>query len=241
MSTDLNQFEKVKCEVTSNPYRKRNISAPKGFTLDYLKYRLLRPVYKLKYKQYQKAHPTAPWLTPDAIIILDTLLDKGFTALEYGSGRSTVFFSERVNKLYSVEHNEEWFNLVTESLKKHKLTGSHLRLIKPDQPVADFHSSSERQVFITEEEYPNKDSFFQTYVDFLDEFDSGYFDFIIVDGRARTSCALKAIDKLKPGGLMALDNSERVRYDRVHERLKSWPKIFTTTGLSDTVIWRKPS
>lgn len=240
MSTDLNQFEKIKQEAATNPFRKRNICAPKGLTFDYLKYRLLRPLYKLRYKQYQKAHPTAPWLTPDAISILDVLLDTSFIALEYGSGRSTVFFSERVDTLYSVEHNEEWFNHVTESLKKHKLNGSHLKLIRPDKPVADFHSSSERQVFITEEEYPNKDFFFQNYIDFLDEFENEFFDFIIVDGRARTSCTLKAIDKLKPGGLMVLDNSERVRYDRVHERLKSWPKIFTTTGLSDTVIWRKP-
>ena len=54
-------------------------------------------------------------------------------------------------------------------------------------------------------------------------------DFVLVDGRARRSCALKAMDKLKKGGILVLDNSERKRYHQVHKSFAGYPQIFTTT------------
>lgn len=240
MSLDLQQFLNIKRQVDVHPYKRKNAIAPKGATFAYARYRVLRPFYKWQYKQYEKANPAAPWITPDATHILSKVLDKNFTGLEYGSGRSTIFLSERVGKLFSVEHHEEWYNHVRTLLKSKGITNSDLKLIRPEKEVPLFHSSSERQAFITKEEYPNKDSLFSSYVNYIDEFDNDFFDFVLIDGRARESCSLKAIDKLKPGGLMILDNSERVRYDQVHKTLQSWPKICTTNGLTNTVIWRKP-
>lgn len=240
MSIELEQFFNIKRKVEASPYKKKSITVPRGATLSYIRYRILRPFYKWQYKQYEKANPTTPWISPDATYILKEVLSKNFTGLEYGSGRSTVFLAQRVGKLFSVEHNEEWYNHVRALLKEKGTTNSDLRLIRPEKDVPHFHSSSERQVFITKEEYPNKDSLFRSYANYIDKFDDHFFDFVLVDGRARESCSLKAIEKLKPGGLLILDNSERVRYNKVHERLQSWPRIFTTTGLTDTIIWRKP-
>lgn len=53
-----------------------------------------------------------PWFTYPAIDYLDQLSYGNKTMLEWGSGNSSLFFSKRVAHLYSVEHNNEWFNHV---------------------------------------------------------------------------------------------------------------------------------
>jgi len=39
---------------------------------------------------YRKRHPDHPWLTPQAISILDSWLMPGDKGIEWGSGRSTL-------------------------------------------------------------------------------------------------------------------------------------------------------
>ncbi len=237
--TEVSFFE-VKREVEKSPYTKANLTKPKRISLPYLIYRLQRPFFKLKYKHYKKSNPTHPWLTPDGIKALQKLLTKDLKGLEYGSGRSTVFFSKLLKHVTSIEHNELWYNQVTELLLKEAIDNVNLKLVNPNSPQPMPRLSSEEDVLTTAANYPVKDSCFQAYVDVLDDFQDESFDFILIDGRARVSCSFKAIPKLKSGGLFVLDNSERIRYKKIHERLSTWPSIYTTTGLTDTVIWRKP-
>ncbi|GAB5524172.1 MAG: hypothetical protein Roseis2KO_20440 [Roseivirga sp.] len=220
-------------------FARQNHTVPPG-QKGYWKYRLLRPILKARYNRFCKQHPDTPWLTPDAIRALSQLLKSDFVALEYGSGRSTQFFSQKVKALYSVEHHADWYNHVAKEIGKKGIKNTTLNLIEPDGKLSAINLSSEQQVFISEEDYPNKDSLFANYVGHINSFEDDFFDFILVDGRARKSCALTAIDKLKRGGLLVLDNSERLRYKAVHDTLKDWPRIFTTTGLTDTTIWLKP-
>jgi hypothetical protein len=44
---------------------------------------------------YERAHPADPWLTPAAIGLLSTLLRPADTGVEFGSGRSTLWFAAR--------------------------------------------------------------------------------------------------------------------------------------------------
>ena len=37
-------------------------------------------------------------------------------------------------------------------------------------------------------------------------------DLVVVDGRARVECARRAMPKVKPGGLLLLDDTSRERY-----------------------------
>ena len=55
-----------------------------------------------------------PWFTYPAIEFLSGKLNKRMTIFEFGSGNSTLFFSERVNQITSVEHNRTWYNKVVE-------------------------------------------------------------------------------------------------------------------------------
>jgi len=81
---------------------------------------------------------------------------------------------------------------------------------------------------------------FYNYYTKVNEYEDGYFDFVLIDGRARAKCGLNAIDKLKSGGIFVLDNSERPRYKPLHNALAQWPKVETTSGLTNTTIWIKP-
>ncbi len=238
MSISLEDFEKVKAEVMKKPYAHKNITASPKDGLSYLRYRLKRPLIKSRYLKYQKDHPNEPWLCPDAIKILNVLSSYFSNGLEYGSGRSTSYFAPFFEKYVSIEHEEDWYQNVKEKIAD--LPQVEYYLVKPENEAPQQHLSSEEQVFFTKEEYPISDEVFTSYTNFILSYEDGYFDFILIDGRARRTCALNSIEKLKSGGILILDNSERKRYQKVHQALRSWPKIETTTGLTDTTIWRKP-
>ncbi len=53
-----------------------------------------------------------PWFTYPAIDYFDQLDFRQKHMLEWGSGHSSLFFSARVEKLYSIEHDGEWFDQV---------------------------------------------------------------------------------------------------------------------------------
>jgi len=239
MENRLEQFLTLKKELQARPFVRANINAQKPDGLKYWKYRLLRPFYKLKYLRFQKQNPSLPWLTPDSIVVLKKMI-RGGKGLEFGSGRSTVFFSKLLNELDSVEHHQGWFDSVKESFEAQGISNVTLHHRPANGATEMPHLSSEQQVFLDEDQFPQKDDLFKNYINVLDQFEDESLDFILVDGRARKSCALRAGKKLKQGGLLVLDNSERIRYKEVHITYESWPLIQTTTGLTDTTIWIKP-
>ena len=64
----------------------------------------------------QKTHPYDPWLTRHSINILDKYLKKSDLGIEWGSGRSTLWFANRVSRLISVEDNIVWYKTVSAQL-----------------------------------------------------------------------------------------------------------------------------
>lgn len=80
----------------------------------------LNPMYiiaRIKNYLYFKRNQDLPWMVKSANDFLIKNLRKDMIVLEFGSGRSTQFVSKRVNKVFSREHNEEWFNIVKEQIK----------------------------------------------------------------------------------------------------------------------------
>ena len=117
MAISKEQFLEVANMIRQKPFATRNIAVDKSNTITYLLYRFKRPLLKWRFNTYQKKNAHKPWLTPDAIEALEALLKKTDVGLEYGSGRSTKFFAERLNHLTSVEHHEGWFEQVNQELK----------------------------------------------------------------------------------------------------------------------------
>ena len=210
---------------------------PKGFSFKYIRYRILRPLLKGYYKLFNLFYPNRPWTTPASILFFEKVLTKDMIGLEYGSGRSTLFFASRLKQLVSIEHYEGWYNLVRQQLETSDITNVDYHLIlKEDTPDKTDDTDIQLDKLIGSE--PRMD--YYTYYTKVNTYEDGHFDFVLIDGRAREKCGLNAIPKLKSGGIFVLDNSERPRYKPLHQALSKWPKVETTSGLTNTTIWIKP-
>lgn len=239
MSISTATFESIRKEIDNSRFAKENYTAVDA-GWKYLRYRVYRPFLKMKYARFRKRNPKLPWLNPNAIWALQQLLKPDMTAFEYGSGMSTVFFSKLLKHIHSLEHNEAWYKRVKEIIEENKIDNTLLTLVPPDLSFEDPKLNSEDQLRMSVEEYPIPDRYFENYTAQITQMQDASLDLVIVDGRARVTCALNAIPKLKSGSILMLDNSERKRYRIIHKTLSNWPKIWTTSGLSDTTLWLKP-
>src|SRR6266480_3726607 len=59
-----------------------------------------------------------PWFSYAAIDFLAEELTAEMEVCEYGSGGSTLFFARRTRRVFSIEDNPKWFELVTERVKQ---------------------------------------------------------------------------------------------------------------------------
>src|SRR5690606_38282885 len=50
-----------------------------------------------------------PWLTYSSIHFLDQVLTPELSLLEFGCGNSTIWYSKRVKRVVSVEHDKSYF------------------------------------------------------------------------------------------------------------------------------------
>lgn len=57
-----------------------------------------------------------PWVTYPFIRFIEKRLSKEFDLFEYGSGNSTLFYSQRVKTVTTVEHDKEWFDRMGSSV-----------------------------------------------------------------------------------------------------------------------------
>ena len=68
-----------------------------------------------------------PWIHHDVIKFLQEKINTNTKILEFGSGNSTIFFSKLTKNIFSIEHNQEWFNKIKPQLL-HSRTGEYPRL-----------------------------------------------------------------------------------------------------------------
>ena len=203
----------------------------------YWLYRILRPILKVRYAFFRRMNKPAPWLSPTSILFFKKYLEKDMVGAEFGSGSSTLFFAPRISKLYSVEHNEEWYHLINEKLTGLNCSNVDYRFVVQNDKsdfVDDVFDLEEKRDFEIRRDYVN-------YFRALNDIQDHSLDFAIVDGRARTECCHEILPKIKKGGILILDNSERKRYELVFEQLKDYEMYETTNGLTNTTFWFIPT
>jgi hypothetical protein len=189
--------------------------------------------YRLCEKIYESLHPVAPWLVHTIVDFLENWLKPGDRGIEWGSGRSTVWFAERVGSLVSVEHNVDWYRRINAELRRKGLQNVEYHLCVDE---GDYYAVA-------------------------DKFPSESIDFCLVDGVARDRCALSALGLVKPGGIAVVDNcnwylpaNTRSPFSRkpgqgaysegwaaYRDRVEGWRQIWTTNGVFDTALWVKPA
>ena len=165
-----------------------------------------------------------PWLTEKAIEFLDGLLKDrpDATVLEFGCGGSTIWMAQRIKNLTSIEHDGEWFNIVSNYLSGHNEC---------------------QRVDIQRMELP--------YHSILNDLPDEHFDLVVVDGRGRVECVKAAMRTVKIGGFILLDNTERGYYSGAFKLLCLWDMErseqvgpdsvgFNHAGW-ETCWWKKPN
>ena len=116
-----------------------------------------------------------PWYTYPAIEYVKQLELRDCVVFEYGAGFSSLFYAQRCQRVFSVEDNPEWHEMVS------RLAPANSQVILAKSP----------------DEYVNK----------IHEFNTS-FDIVVIDGSHRERCCEPALKKLKPTGMIILDNSD---------------------------------
>lgn len=186
---------------------------------------------------FEKYNQHLPWLTPDSIELLNNLIKKTDVGIEFGSGRSTIWFASKCKFLTSVEDHKGWYDKVKEILDTRDINNvEYLYEESLVEPVTE-----------------------SPYYKVINTIKDNTLDFVIIDGKHRGYLSLAAIHKLKAGGLLIVDDIERcVPYKTfaphsiygqpekflkewiqfIHE-IEPWRKIMTSNGVSDTIIYIK--
>jgi predicted O-methyltransferase YrrM len=195
---------------------------------------------RLKEMAYQHRNGELPWLTEGANRFLQSYLLPSDMGIEFGSGRSTLWFASRISKLISVEHDLGWHRQVSESLLQKRLLNVDYRYLAGDEN--DIRNMGvEIRVLMA-------------------DLQSGQFDFVLVDGVCRDLCTREAIRLLRPGGMLIIDNVNRhlpsasvsphsrsytmgpdgVIWGEIAEEIKPWRHFWTSSGVTDTAFYFKP-
>ena len=151
-----------------------------------------------------------PWIAFDAVLWLKSYLQPHMNVFEYGSGGSTIFFLKRVKKIISIEHAQTWFEQVDARLKKQGALNYEYFLIKPQQSGTAQVPYSYTSYTSTSADVENLN--FEQYVKSIEKYPDKYFELVFIDGRARASCIYHAVKKIRWGGYLLLDNSDRQEY-----------------------------
>lgn len=192
---------------------------------------------RVRYYFFEKFNKDKPWITQDAIKELENLLEKDFIGLEFGSGRSSVWYAKRIKHLTSIEDHKGWYEEVNTQFKEAAISNV-------DYLFKNSEGSDPSQT---------------DYCRVIDEFKDDSMDFIVVDGKHRDVLANEAIGKLKKGGILLLDDANRYlshntispysikmnhqnmtpSWKRFQKEVENWKMIWTTNGVSDTAIFIK--
>jgi hypothetical protein len=164
-----------------------------------------------------------PWIPIKAKIWLDNFLKSNMIVYECGSGISTLYFSTKVKKVFSIEHNKTWYKNIKDELNKRKIINCEYSLIEPEKISTNVSKqvSSDYRSSLTEY---SKFSF-TNYVKSIDKYQDHYFDFLFIDGRARLGCIKHSIPKIKKGGYLMMDNSDERRYKKIQKFLREYEKL----------------
>src|SRR6266567_6419183 len=134
-----------------------------------------------------------PWWNPRAIRYLRANLPSSGKAFEWGSGGSTVWLSNRGLTVTAIESECEWADRV-----KERCPAADVRFI-PGTNSGEHRSEPQLR--------DEGEHFFDEYVSAIDAFPDDSLDVVVVDGLCRIECARRAGPKVKPSGIVVVDDT----------------------------------
>ncbi len=166
--------------------------------------------------------PERPWIVPAAIGWLGRRMRRSWRVLELGSGRSTVWLAKRSASVLAFEDDEHWLERARHQFAEAGVANVELRGLPVERFAAEV------------EELPDQ------------EFDLVVVDFLESPQADRVDAVRVGRSKVKPGGYLLLDDSDRPAYAEAFELLEGWRQR-RFAGVKDgwpqaveTTIFRRP-
>ena len=135
-----------------------------------------------------------PWLTYSMVDFLYDRLDKSMTIFEYGAGNSSLFFAEHTKRVTSVEHNPEWYEILSKN-NQFSIPNLEVHFVKAPK------------------EYDNLGYHKMAFSDNINEYvtriskGNTKYDIVVVDGLFRNTCMKEVYPYLSDRGVVILDNT----------------------------------
>lgn len=188
-----------------------------------------------------------PWLTFPVIDFLNGWLKKEHRVLEYGGGSSSIYFARRAGEVVTVEHHAGWFANISKVISGKGLTNWKGQLFPSEEGTPHGSDIADPSHYVSDD-VESKGKNYRAYAMAIAQFPDAYFDVVLVDGRSRPSCMQHSIPKIKRGGLLILDNSDRSYYhtalrNRIKDEFETVidciaPSVYSYEFTS-TTVWRK--
>jgi SAM-dependent methyltransferase len=183
-------------------------------------------VRRFTYRIWRALFPRTPWLAPAAVRFLRRRLSGRELVFEWGSGWSTVWLARRAGRVVSIESDEAWFAKVAQLLERERLENVDLRFVAREDdacPPGDFRAGASSR-----------------YVRCIEDLGPATCDVVLVDGTFREACVLAALDRVRPGGHLLIDNTN-YRRDRDWRVPSGWPVVlWAPYSATETTIWQRP-
>jgi predicted O-methyltransferase YrrM len=193
---------------------------------------------RVQLRIWERRHPDAPWLVAEAVSLLETWLRKGDVVVEFGSGRSTLWLAARVARVISIEHDRSWYARVEAQLEKANLHNVEYHYVEiPAAVDANVQAAA--------------------YLQPVNQVLVEPADMILVDGILRDAAAMWALEHVRRGGIVVIDNVNRYlphatrspaslgsdgrppteRWRTVAATVASWRKAWFSNGVTDTAVF----
>jgi hypothetical protein len=168
------------------------------------------------------------WMNLSCCEFLERNLDEAGLVAEFGGGGSTHYFLRKGHKVVTVEHDESWLHVLSHAVAAQYAPNSWTCMAK----TPENRPTEARLEYVADPDlYCSADNLgleFKSYASALDSYPNASFSCILVDGRARPSCIKHAVPKVRKGGLLVIDNTERPYYlsPKVLNHLHGFAKVF---------------
>ena len=181
-----------------------------------------------------------PWMTFQAIEFLEENLRHGNNVFEYGGGGSTLYCLDKGAHVVTAEHDLIWFSLLKKSILKDVFYDNWEGImVEPTiDPYKTTKDPSDPERYQSDDECFNE-FWFKEYVSSIDCYSESFFDFVLVDGRSRPSCIKHSAPKVKIGGFLLLDNTERNYYLSMNAKkyLEHYEIVLDEFGPTPGALW----
>lgn len=145
----------------------------------------------------QEGGEMLPWMPYQLIDYLRQELKETDVIFEFGYGTSSVFFANRVQKIFSIESNASWYKNFTTTAKE-QMRGNITTILMSDALDNEEYENTPLEILANKPEIKG-------------------FDWIIVDSLKRAKCAAKAIDAINRRGRILLDDAQRSNYQKIYD------------------------